>query len=1450
MVDQDTSPLAPLIHFHVSNMSTLAANAGYCILWTLFSIHVAACPDQNIQGIICQLDISGLSDGNYAPPSLDYPASVSANGSDNCPGHLPCGSDVVVGVDPRQLLASAIIAARWQARNVLGGAGCETESSSQDDGAGAGAAGSGNTHTITPSMSVPSVDKNSSGSELIAPTARGDAGTQVASLAWVASGEALSAAYWMPAARAYPLRVLRDYQVINDKMEFLPRPGLGRDPLVVHFAVTFFYLSGTAVLFATGICSANSINCEATRLRASPLVYQGGLMLESWVDEREDEAGNAAHRSLPDSRQSVYYGYSDQQKGTPAGQGDAAGHYSYRGYRQGSDYRNGTSGTGRRNDTGLRLHPARPLVWSQMLRCVLGGQGRGRGSGGSEDCTSCGAQLDMLPTVHAPWGLWRQLHADTRVVTSASAGPVNKCATLSACQAPEPADLFQTSPHLAFASRFDAKEQPFSAFAHHPKAPTFVLPLGAVTKAMGSGLGRTGCVGDGTGAPSSGSGDAAAANGEGAGWESEGIDGTGGVTGCGSTVDEWALLFPLEDILRISAQAGLGARQESLLAVNASLGVRAIAVLNLQPAIFGNMSTPPMVVTATQWFGNGTGGGNKGQVEDFHGSTLVVAAFSSTLDLAPSNATASDKSRRHDPVLDPSADQLNGMDAPPSAFPGEPPASTAVSREQVPDPTVNETEGDMRSTVLAFFPCDGDVGTASAVWNGGSDGSQSPDVPGGDLRADRDGREPQPSCADATYMRDTQTGSLWDMLRGVAVQGPLAGRSLLPLPAFTSHWHAASATFDHYAVLNPDAVIASLMARVMAGAAPGDPGAPPAGQPPVIMWLPGSSFQAVDLLSWHLHARDRWQPWMIAFLTVAVVMLLAPAPVLYLFYGHDPRRAHRRVVLLAWAIVTVAAGVGGWRCYEGRLVEDQIGQDRDAAMAVLLLGGGTYWLSAVALMGISMWLCQHSANRGIYLSMRKSSTGSLEIDQGPTESHHYRTASGKWIPAGGPFLPTVTTDDVLASVTIDMSHPPVAPLPLSATKAVGPAQNTGWTTGFNTRLDTGFNTGHSEDRDPRRRVRSARIRPKAAHGHAHGHYVKGSRSLDKASRSHAKSGHSPVKRCPLLTRPQRDAPKHQARETLLAGASQMSAIFGTVSPLMMRGKFADEGPPHEADEASSTAGSTSRRYLWRGDAEAERQHGSRWKAPADQGTAAVLEVPPRRLASVASDGEKCGNGSGESLHGSSDGGSASPSHHGAPRGTVGSKTAVVGLPLPWASSHEREVLESPPGQALAWLALQQGGREGEGDGGEERGIGMDVSCEGQGPAMSRKSTQGAGQGGGVGGCNGRAGMSQAGVTAGGSSAAALQGKSLAGLPFSSSDCGKRFAEGRGGKQREIFGAKEWARWDVAMGGGVTNLHDGGSYREDVEEGGGDDQEVDDVSLSVPRQQVELQRQQVPFLNRK
>ena len=44
--------------------------------------------------------------------------------------------------------------------------------------------------------------------------------------------------------------------------------------------------------------------------------------------------------------------------------------------------------------------------------------------------------------------------------------------------------------------------------------------------------------------------------------------------------------------------------------------------------------------------------------------------------------------------------------------------------------------------------------------------------------------------ADGDRMVDVETGSAWDAVSGRALSGPLAGRSLSPVPATTGFWHA------------------------------------------------------------------------------------------------------------------------------------------------------------------------------------------------------------------------------------------------------------------------------------------------------------------------------------------------------------------------------------------------------------------------------------------------------------------------------------------------------------------------------------------------------------------------------------------------------------------------------------------------------------------------------------
>jgi hypothetical protein len=50
-------------------------------------------------------------------------------------------------------------------------------------------------------------------------------------------------------------------------------------------------------------------------------------------------------------------------------------------------------------------------------------------------------------------------------------------------------------------------------------------------------------------------------------------------------------------------------------------------------------------------------------------------------------------------------------------------------------------------------------------------------------------------------LRDRATGSTWDLDRGVALSGPLAGRELQELPVTTAYWFAWSAFYPNTGVV-------------------------------------------------------------------------------------------------------------------------------------------------------------------------------------------------------------------------------------------------------------------------------------------------------------------------------------------------------------------------------------------------------------------------------------------------------------------------------------------------------------------------------------------------------------------------------------------------------------------------------------------------------------------------
>ena len=56
---------------------------------------------------------------------------------------------------------------------------------------------------------------------------------------------------------------------------------------------------------------------------------------------------------------------------------------------------------------------------------------------------------------------------------------------------------------------------------------------------------------------------------------------------------------------------------------------------------------------------------------------------------------------------------------------------------------------------------------------------------------------------DVTTMRDTQTGSLWSAVQGVALEGPLEGVQLAQLPSFVSFWFSWSDFYPQTGVYQP-----------------------------------------------------------------------------------------------------------------------------------------------------------------------------------------------------------------------------------------------------------------------------------------------------------------------------------------------------------------------------------------------------------------------------------------------------------------------------------------------------------------------------------------------------------------------------------------------------------------------------------------------------------------------
>ena len=67
-----------------------------------------------------------------------------------------------------------------------------------------------------------------------------------------------------------------------------------------------------------------------------------------------------------------------------------------------------------------------------------------------------------------------------------------------------------------------------------------------------------------------------------------------------------------------------------------------------------------------------------------------------------------------------------------------------------------------------------------------------------------DGRTLTFERGDPTTMRDTETGSLWSAVQGVALDGPLKGTRLAQLPSFVSFWFSWSDFYPRTAVYQPD----------------------------------------------------------------------------------------------------------------------------------------------------------------------------------------------------------------------------------------------------------------------------------------------------------------------------------------------------------------------------------------------------------------------------------------------------------------------------------------------------------------------------------------------------------------------------------------------------------------------------------------------------------------------
>lgn len=80
------------------------------------------------------------------------------------------------------------------------------------------------------------------------------------------------------------------------------------------------------------------------------------------------------------------------------------------------------------------------------------------------------------------------------------------------------------------------------------------------------------------------------------------------------------------------------------------------------------------------------------------------------------------------------------------------------------------------------------------LWRGADGGVRA-------FLADIEGEDLELRTAPSGALEDRPTGSTWDLDRGVALSGPLAGRELEELPVTTAYWFAWSAFYPNTAVV-------------------------------------------------------------------------------------------------------------------------------------------------------------------------------------------------------------------------------------------------------------------------------------------------------------------------------------------------------------------------------------------------------------------------------------------------------------------------------------------------------------------------------------------------------------------------------------------------------------------------------------------------------------------------